>query len=271
MTKTPNSPPPHALSHLWHPTDYLRVLFKRRWVALPGFLLVFLTGAIGTIRAVPVYEAKSQLLIEKAERRVTTITTALEGVQGGETDDFDPTQYNILQSRALAWRTIQALDQAGRVEHQPVSSGGFAFSMSGLIGTVSSGASAMVSKAKPAAPAPMTLAEETVSQSRRIDALLGSLHVEPVRLSRLVNLKFRSTDPEYAAAAANVLSQEYINQSLDFRLAASKEAGDYLAKQLVEQQKKVADSEGALQHFKETHNTVSVDDNCFSAGSEAVP
>ena len=47
MNKTsPNSPPPHALSHLWHPTDYLRVLFKRRWVAVPGFLLVFLTGAI---------------------------------------------------------------------------------------------------------------------------------------------------------------------------------------------------------------------------------
>jgi len=27
----------------WHPTDYLRVLSKRRWVALPGFLLVFLS------------------------------------------------------------------------------------------------------------------------------------------------------------------------------------------------------------------------------------
>ena len=54
----------------WHPTDYLRVLYKRRWVALPGFLLVFLSGAIGSVRTVPIYEARTQLIIEKDARRV---------------------------------------------------------------------------------------------------------------------------------------------------------------------------------------------------------
>src|SRR5262252_9562795 len=125
MTKSPNSPPPHALSHLWHPTDYLRVLFKRRWVALPGFLLVFLTGAIGTIRAVPVYEAKAQLLIEKDARRVTTLNNALDGAEDYNADDFYPTQYTILKSRTLALRAANSLESSQVAERQPKSSGGF--------------------------------------------------------------------------------------------------------------------------------------------------
>ncbi len=256
-SKSPNSPPPHALSHLWHPTDYLRVLFKRRWVALPGFLLVFLTGAIGTIRAVPVYEARAQLLIEKDQRRVTTLENALQTEVGFENDDFYPTQYTILKSRSLALRTANALDAAQIAEREPKSSGGFAFSVSGLIGSVSSGASSVVSKAKPQPESPV---DETIAQSHKIDAIIGNLYVDPVRLSRLVNLRFRSTDPEYAAQAVNMLAQEYRNQSLDFRLASSREAADYLAKQLIEQKTKVQESEAALQKYKETHNTVSVDD-----------
>src|SRR5262245_13899797 len=167
MTKSPNSPPPHALSHLWHPTDYLRVLFKRRWVALPGFLLVFLTGAIGTIRAVPVYEAKAQLLIEKDARRVTTLSTALDGGESAADDDFYPTQYNILKSRTLALRTLTALDQARIGEKQPASSGSFGFSVSGLIGSFRAGAT-QASKV-PGATTPG--ADETIAQSRRVDGL----------------------------------------------------------------------------------------------------
>jgi capsular exopolysaccharide synthesis family protein len=225
---------------------------------VPGFLLVFLTGAIGTIRAVPVYEAKAQLLIEKDVRRVTTLSTALDGGETSADDDFYPTQYNILKSRTLALRTLTALDQARLSERQPTSSGSFGFSVSGLIGSVRSGASSIVSKPQPPPPSPS--AEETIAQSRRIDGLIGNLSVDPIRMSRLVNLRFRSTDPEYAAQAVNMLAQEYRNQSLDFRLANSKEAADYLAKQLTEQRTKVQESEAALQRYKETHNTVSVDD-----------
>jgi polysaccharide biosynthesis transport protein len=261
MNKKPNSSPPHALSHLWHPTDYFRVLFKRRWVAVPGFLLVFLTGAIGTIRAVPIFEARGQLLIEKDARRLMTIDTALEGVQGSENEDFYPTQYNILKSRALAYRTLIALDVAGRAEKQPETSGGFAFSLSGLVGSVGSGDGDEASASKGGkASAAEEKAAETESQSRRIDGLLGNLRIEPVRMSRLVNIMFRSTDPEYAATVVNVLSQEYIRQTLDFRFAASKEATDYLIKQLAQQKKKVDESEAALQRYKETNDAVSVDD-----------
>jgi capsular exopolysaccharide synthesis family protein len=245
---------------LWHPTDYLRVLFKRRWVAAPGFLLVFLTGAIGSIRSVPIYEAQTQLLIEKDARRVTTINTVLDGVEGFENDDFYPTQYKILQSRALALETALALEKTGKPEHEPESSGGFAFSLSGLVGAVSS----KVSSAGKTAKAPVAQAavpvDEPRSQSNKINSILGKLSVVPIPRSRLVDLKFRSPDPEFAAAAANELAAQYILQALRFRTGASKEANDWLTKQLDEQKKKVEESDAALQRYKETHNAVSTDD-----------
>ena len=38
-------------------------------------------------------------------------------------DDFYPTQYKILQSRALALRTAEALEHDGQTEHFPAQSG----------------------------------------------------------------------------------------------------------------------------------------------------
>ena len=55
----------------FHPTHYLRVFYKRRWVAIPGFLLVFLSGAVDSVRTVPIYQSSAQLMIEKTSRRAT--------------------------------------------------------------------------------------------------------------------------------------------------------------------------------------------------------
>jgi uncharacterized protein involved in exopolysaccharide biosynthesis len=115
----------------WHPSDYLRVLYKRRWVAVPGFLLVFLWGAIGTIRTVPIYEARTQILIDKDARRATSINTVLEERESWYADDFYPTQYRVLQSRSLALRTAEAL-QTQKTEQVPPDTG-LSFSPSGLV------------------------------------------------------------------------------------------------------------------------------------------
>src|SRR5262245_23302882 len=95
----------------WHPTDYLRVLYKRRWVAIPGFMIVFLSGAIGSIRTVPLYEARTQVMIEKDARRSTSLGSVLDDQNTWYEDDFLPTQYKVLQSRALALRTAKSLEK----------------------------------------------------------------------------------------------------------------------------------------------------------------
>jgi capsular exopolysaccharide synthesis family protein len=246
----------------WHPTDYLRVVYKRRWVAIPAFLLVFVSGALDTIRAVPIYQARTQLLIERDARRPTSIDAALQDPSSGYYDDgFYMTQYKIIQSRSMALRTVEALDKQNKPEKIPATTG-TSFSplafLSGLFGRVTS-VFAPPAATEPAQTEAVT-AEETTAQAAKVTRFLASLSVVPVRNSSLVDLSFRSPDPAYAARAVNELANQYRLRNLDSRTLASKEANDFLSQQLEEQRKKLEESEAALVQYRETHNAASVDD-----------
>ena len=45
-----------------HLLDYVRVAYKRRWIALPVFLLVFAAGSFNALRETPIYRARTQLM-----------------------------------------------------------------------------------------------------------------------------------------------------------------------------------------------------------------
>ena len=81
-----------------------------------------------------------------------------------------------------------------------------------------------------------------------------------MRNSRLVDVRFRSTDPKLAADVSNALSQAYIRQTQDTKFLASKEATDWLGNQLSEQRKEVEGSELALQKYREQNDAISTED-----------
>ena len=85
--------------------DSFKVLYRRRWTALTTFLIVLLSVCLYTFTATPIYEARVQILIEKESTNVVTFKEAYE--QNQLTDDYYQTQYKILQSRAVARRTIE--------------------------------------------------------------------------------------------------------------------------------------------------------------------
>src|SRR5262245_58847208 len=91
-----------------HLSDYIRILYKRCWPALTLFAIVVLGVSVYTFTATPIYEAKVQILIEKEASNVVAFKEAIE--QNQVTDDYYQTQYKILQSRALARRTLDALN-----------------------------------------------------------------------------------------------------------------------------------------------------------------
>jgi capsular exopolysaccharide synthesis family protein len=253
----------------WHPTDYLRILYKRRWVAIPAFLLLFLLGAIQSIRTVPIYQATTQILVDQEAQRATSIENLLDERDGFD-DTFYETQYRLMQSRSLGARTAAALDRTGPPERVPESSGPD-LSLGGLIGLATSTISSLFSSGAGSqqeadAKIPGTeLAGEATGQGDevlrdRVDAFLAGLSIAPVRDSRLVDLEYQSPDPVYAARAANELARQYQQQALEARFMASKEANDWLSGQLEEQRKNVQESEAALQLYRETANASSVDD-----------
>jgi capsular exopolysaccharide synthesis family protein len=236
------------MNHQSHVTDYLRVLYKRRWIAGLMFLVVFVYGAVNSLKKTPIYQAGTQLLIEVETRRPTSLNSVLQDNSSWYDDDFYQTQYRILQSRALAWSTLQAMGQTtsapAAFTAANASGGGVIEWIAGLLGAPR--------RIDPPA------GDETTWQSVQVDAFLGGLVIEPVRNSRLVNVLYRSPDPLFAARAANALAEQYKVQGLNLRLLASKEANQFLGDRLEEQRKKVQDAEEALQAFKERYGAVAV-------------
>jgi uncharacterized protein involved in exopolysaccharide biosynthesis len=90
-----------------HLVDYLKVLYKRRWAAGTAFLLVLLSVTIYTFTVTPIYEARTRLLIEAEGPNVVNFAEVVDEQRAKA--DYYQTQYNILQSRQLARKTIDTL------------------------------------------------------------------------------------------------------------------------------------------------------------------
>ena len=159
--------------------DYLRVLHKRRWTAVTAFLIVLVGVTVYTFTATPLFEARTRLLIEADNPNVVSFKEVID--EQGTKADYYQTQYNILQSRALARKTLDSLQLwddtrfargRRRLVRAPARPRGFCGRpfdklRAGVRGT------------------------ETVEQSRAIDRFLGNLTVSPIRNSRLVDVKYQ--------------------------------------------------------------------------------
>jgi len=262
-----------------HLLDYVRVLYKRRWMAVTAFLVVFVLAIVYTFTTTPMFRARAQLLIEPENPNVISFKEVIE--LDKSTTDYYQTQYKMLQSRALAKRTIEATGLWNHPEFAGKDAGAVGSSLLTSVGrmlgsgspkgqpggdptpggTVRNAPGGTLASAPVAAPAvPAVTADETPVQSKVIDDFLTHLTIAPIRNSRLVDVRFESADPQLAARAANALSRGYIEQNLEFKFLSSKEASDWLGQRLSEQRKQVEASEKALQNYREQTDSVSLED-----------
>ena len=238
-----------------HFYDYLKVVYKRRWPAATLFAIWLIGVIVNNVSTIPIYRATAQVLIDKESANVVTFKQAIE--QNQTTDDYYQTQYRMLQSRALARRTIGT---AGLWNHPvlnplPVNS----WSLGRVINAPVALVTEWFRRAPAAGPTEAPLPDETRHQSVVIDRFLSGLTITPVRSSRLVNVDYKSTDSTFAAAAANAHARAFIEQNLEHKFLASKEASDWLGERLAEQRKLVDASEEALQRFRERNGAITVD------------
>jgi len=234
--------------HLLH---YMKVLYMRRWTAVTVFLVLFVGVLVYTFTATPRYEARTRLLIESDDPNVVSFKEVID--DGASKADYYQTQYSILESRALARKTIDTLGLWQSPLFQDSR-----WDMEGMIArAVSSMWAALGHESDAARSADVT---ETLAQSRVIDLFLEHLTIAPIRNSRLVDVKFRLSDPDVATRVANVLAQAYIDQNLGYKFGASKEATSWLEDRLAEQRTQVEAAEAALQRYREQHDAIPLED-----------
>jgi capsular exopolysaccharide synthesis family protein len=210
-----------------HLLDYWNVIWRRRWTVVTFALIVLLATALFTFTRRPVYTAKGTLLIEKEP----TILT-FEEIFQIETfrDDYYQTQYKLLQSRGLAERVV---DRLKLYEHPE------------FVGD-------------PARRKKAINKEDPVLKKQIVDSFLGRLKVNPIRMTRLVEVNFRSRDPKLAAAAVNELFDSFIDMNVETRYEATEQATQFLTEQIASLQAEIANKERQLQAYSQEKNIVAL-------------
>jgi capsular exopolysaccharide synthesis family protein len=226
----------------WHLQDIGSILYRRRWVALGTFAVLATLTVAYTLTATPVFEARSQLLLGDQPKLVTF--QAIDDQQSDERSYLE-TQHRLLRSRSLARRVIEELNL---------------WNTDGLQSPGPRSTSRLLDFWTAATPAtPDSGPAEPRAESIVIDRMLSNLEVTPIRDTRIIEIKYESTDPQLAARIVNTLAATYIKQSLETRSQAAKDASAWLANQLAEQRRKVEMSELALQKYRERENSLSLE------------
>jgi succinoglycan biosynthesis transport protein ExoP len=215
--------------------EYLRVARKHKGtVAICAFCCMLL-GVGFVLPKPPVYRASAQLEVQALNEEFGySKDVSVSSTSGGMFPDVDlATQVKVLGAQSLQDRVVAKLDADTSLQVQPPRDRFAAWKKA------------------------LHLPGKSVPD--RLDAIreaAGSVTIKPIRTSRVIEIQCESEDPRLAAAYANTLAQEYIEQTVETRWQSAKHTGEWLTRQLDEIKVNLEKSEDQLQRYATSMNLV---------------
>ena len=252
-----------------HLLDRLNAVYKYRYVIAAVFLLVIIGVLVHTYTTTPLYRATTSVLIEDDKAATVAGFNTATTDYSQDPEPYYQTQLRILTGRELSTRVAAKL----KLETQPEfnGQGPRLTGLARVMQIVKDQAQGLLHMAT-GESAPTTPANGGAASESLVNAFLGAIGVDQVRGSRLVNVSITSSEPAFAARAADTLVEEYVQFNLEFRTAATRRSLEFLASEITKQQKKVEDSERAMAEYREANNALSLEDrqNTVVAGLNQV-
>jgi polysaccharide biosynthesis transport protein len=211
-------------------------LWRKKWKILCPTILVALITLLAVEVITPTYLSESRIFVEgqnnvylrpDADRDTSERTVDQEAVTS---------QAQIILSRDLAREVINKLKLGERPEFDPTLNGVSPIkAVLGSLGLVKD---------------PLSMTPE----ERVLTAYYDRLTVTPVDKSRVIDIDFRSQDPELAARVANAIADSYLIRQREAKQDQAKSAGQWLAGQIDSMRQKVEDAEAKVENFRAKAN-----------------
>jgi polysaccharide biosynthesis transport protein len=201
----------------------LLILYARRGIAAMALLATMLTTFAVTLLLPKSYEATTTLVMNfKGADPVSGLMMPAQMIPG-----YMATQIDIIQSKSVAMSVVDAL----RLDRVPVLRQKFQEEMDGR-GDMRDWLS---------------------------DILLKGLAVVPSRESSVINLSYRATDPDFAAAVANAFAAEYKKTAIQLRVQPLKDASVYFDARMQALRSNLEQAQARMSAFQQEKGLVSVD------------
>ncbi|RWX45859.1 hypothetical protein H206_00742 [Candidatus Electrothrix aarhusensis] len=242
-----------------HLRDYLDVLIRRKWVVLLCVLLIFSATTLFTLTSTPLFQGKGTLKASASQGQVTSFEDTQTNVL--KSMEFQQTQVNLLESEQVSIRIIDKLGLLNNpfFNEELKSEQNEAASLASLAQLALSSIRNFI---RFDSGANDSLNEEGKNRLLTDDAvkkLQDDLKISPVRNSELIQLSFESPDPQLSADVVNTAMEEFVQMLMDTNLQSSKNAAQFLEKQIMAAQIKLEKSEKELNNFSRQAGLVSMD------------
>jgi capsular exopolysaccharide synthesis family protein len=210
------------LSHYWN------VIYKRWKIALAILLVVLIGTFLASYFSTPLYRSAVMIQIERENTNQLTVED-LFGIQVSD-QEFMQTQFYLLKSRGLADRCIRDHNLLGDPDFYPAGVNG------------------------------KTPAEITQIRSDMAKAMLGSISVDPVHNTSLVEVAYIAQSPRLAQKVADGLADSYMRMNVEKKLDATRQAADFLARQIGTVKSDIDEAQQQLTKYGESKGIISTTD-----------
>ena len=255
--------------------DYLQLLWFRRKLILAITIFVSVVGYIQVNEIKNVYSATSTLMVGLPETRVVDIEEVLRNRNYGSDASEE---VEILKSRVLAEKVITRLGLLNHPEFNPSlrepETSFFDFLKyadprrwfpQSFKDKVKEAIGWQTAQAPPSTRMPGPATQEEAKQRQAMitatNIFLGKLRINNLDWTYVINITFSSLDREMAARVANEVPEAYILDKLEARFEATEKANTWLVEQLEDLEKKVVDSERAVEIYRDEHELSATDGN----------
>lgn len=214
--------------------EYMAMV-RRHWKLVTAACVIALAaGGIHYSITPKAYQATAVIQIERRSL-APALTSQSAWLESYFDAEYYPTQYKLLESRGLAERVARRLDLAA----DPLASPG-------------------------RGPLRDSARKRTAEDDQAVvgvmaDRLRGGLGVEPVRNTQLVEISYRSSDPAFAARAANGFADAFIDMGIENRFANAGKTSIFLASQIETLKRDLEDKEAKLQAFSRRTDIVTME------------
>jgi len=228
---------------------FIQLLRESRWLIIVFILIGAIAGTLKAISETPVYQAKLTMAVEPS-----SYSPSSQSVFDPFAFRFYETQYELLKSRSVAERVVQRLGLVeNRDVHQLLVRPTFVNSVVAEFNSLT-GRSNDIEKTSLESSETVKQTSLSEEEKQRKKAWLTNVIQKGVSVSggektNLVQVTFKSVNPQFAAKIANALVEAYIEQGLDSQLNRSQQTSKWLSQKIEDLKITLDDAQTNLQSF----------------------
>ncbi len=214
--------------------QYWTKALRWRWIILAIIAGCMIASVVITLLTPKRYTGEVKVEISREQKQITKVE-GLESQEASRDIEFYATQYALLRTRPLAARVVKDL----RLTSNP---------------------DFFASQGRAARYEELKENQDGAGLNREaVDLLLRNVAIDPVRTSRLVNVRFTSRSPELSAAITNEWIKAFIASNIDRQFASTAEARQILEQRIAALRTRLEQSERQVVTYATSQGIVTLD------------